>query len=138
MIASVWSMVCDHLPGAMTVFDLDGFPGGFLVEDSVSSAAFKDFVHGCWLAFYTHFGSLDKDLCPVGILTVSADMCHPEDGSVCWFSWNSIILEVFEEEILSYIMLRTVILADSVDGEVGWQYISYLCHFFTRIFYTLL
>jgi hypothetical protein len=43
-----------------------------------------------------------------------------------WFSWNNIILEVFEEEILSYIMLGTVVFTDSVDGEICRHNVSNL------------
>ena len=42
------------------------------------------------------------------------------------FSWYNIILEIFEKQVLPYIMLWAIVLADSVDGEVGWHDVTHL------------
>ena len=71
-----WVVFGDHLPFSVTMSDVNGFPGCGLKVDAVTGAAFQTFVHGGWLAFNAHLGSLCKHLSPRVKLATNAGMCE--------------------------------------------------------------
>lgn len=131
VVAGPWLMMCDHFPFSMAVLGFNGFPGRLLVEDTVSAASLKTLVHGRGLAFDTDLCSFLHHSCPFSItivLTCSSSMGNAVGGSVHRSSWDGIIVEIFEEKILSNVVLWAVVFGNSEMGKVGWHDVSHLFH----------